>query len=195
MSKNRPLDLTTLANSLHERPGGSPVDALMPAVYDDLRHIAERYFRDERRDHTLQPTALVHEAYLRLIDQTRITWQGRTHFLAVCARTMRRVLVDYARGRQRQRRGGGKPTIEINDEATVRGLSETDILDLSDAIDTLAKLDERQAQVVEMRYFGGMTMDEVADALGASKRTVEGDWTHAKAWLRQTFDSGPTNDA
>ncbi len=194
MDASNPLDLTSLANTISGPSPTPAVDALIPGVYDDLRQIAERYFRDERQDHTLQPTALVHEAYLRLIDQTRITWQGRTHFLAVCAQTMRRVLVDYARGRRRQRRGGGKRTVEINDDATVRGLSEADILDLSDAIDALAKLDQRQAAIVELRYFGGMTVEEVASALDTSKRTVEGEWTHAKAWLRQTFEAESADD-
>ncbi len=159
----------------------------MPLVYEDLRRLARKYFRHERPDHTLQPTALVHEAYIRLVDQTRVSWQDRTHFFAVAAKVMRRILVDYARARQRARRGGKRRRIEFDSELSPADLAEFDILAMHEAVEQLAVLDRRQAQIVEMRFFAGMTVDEVAEALGISRRTVEGDWTHAKAWLRTRF--------
>lgn len=186
-----PNDVTDVANNAGASPKGGSANELMPLLYEDLRHLAQKYFRDERADHTLQPTALVHEAYLRLIDQTRVTFEGRTHFFAACARTMRRVLVDYARGRLAARRGGGRIDVPVHDEVAAAGLSEEQILILHDAIEKLAALDARQAQVVELRYFGGMSMDEIAANLNVSKRSVEGDWTAAKAWLRAEFASDP----
>jgi RNA polymerase sigma factor (TIGR02999 family) len=169
---------------------GRAADMLFPLVYDELHDLAERLFRDERANHTLQPTALIHEAYLRLVDQSQVNWQGRAHFFGAAARAMRRVLVDHARGRNRQKRGGGEAPVTLESVLIPAELPETDILALHEAIERLAALDPRQAQIVELRFFGGMSIDEIALALDVSKRTVEGDWTHAKVWLRHELDSG-----
>lgn len=159
-------------------------DELMPLVYDELRALARRYMSRERRDHTLEPTALVHEAYLRLVDQTRIDWQGRSHFFAVGARVMRRLLVDHARGRRRAKRGGGSPHVTLVDAPEARReMDYEELLTLHDALDELARLDARQAHVVELRFFGGLSTDEIAEVVGVSPRTVQGDWAHARAWL------------
>jgi RNA polymerase sigma factor (TIGR02999 family) len=162
----------------------------MDAVYDELRQLARGYLRRERRDHTLEPTGLVHEAYLRLIDQTRVDWQGRTHFFAIGARMMRRLLVDHARRHDRKKRGGEAVKVTFADAVTPllgRDLDREDLLALDDALRRLHELDERQAQIVELRFFAGMKVDEVAAYLGVSKRTVEADWTHARAWLRRAL--------
>ena len=190
MQTHVPTQVTDLLVKL-DKPDRTRVAArLMPLVYEDLRHLARKYFRDERPDHTLQPTALVHEAYIRLVDQSRVGWKDRTHFYAVAAKLMRRVLVDHARARKRLRRGGKRQRIELDSGLLPADLLGFDVLALHEAIEHLATLDERQAQVVEMRYFSGMTLEEVAEALGVSKRTVEGDWQHAKAWLRAEFARG-----
>jgi RNA polymerase sigma factor (TIGR02999 family) len=146
--------------------------------------------REERPDHTLQPTAVVHEAYLRLVDESRVDWQGRTHFRAVCARVMRRVLIDHARARNRVRRGGGQKPISLESAVAPLDLEDLDALELNEALDRLAALDSRQAQIVELRFFGGLSVEEVATTLGVSKRTIESEWTHAKAWLRTELDRG-----
>ncbi len=158
---------------------------LMPLVYDEFRQLAGDYLRDETRAHTLQPTALVHEAYLKLIDQTRVNWQGRTHFFAVGAQAMRRILVDHARGRHRDKRGGGWHRIALDEQLKVSPHRDADLLAVDEAIDKLATIDSRQAQIVELRFFGGMTVEEVAEALGVSKRTIENEWKIIRAWLRR----------
>jgi len=168
-------------------------EEMFSLVYGELRRLAERYMRGERPGHTLQATALVHEAYLKLVDQTRANWRGRTHFFAVAARVMRRVLIDYARGRGREKRGAGLQKITLADSlepARSGELSIEEILSLSAALDKLANLDEREARIVELRFFAGLTVPEVANALGISQRTVEGDWTHARAWLRRELSGG-----
>lgn len=162
---------------------------LMPLVYDDLRELAGKMLQDERRGHTLQPTALVHETYMRLVDQSRIEWQGRTHFLAIGAAMMRRILVDHGRTQKRAKRGGGVKPVALEDNILGSTGSVVSFLDLHDAMDALARLDELQARIVELRFFGGLTVQEVADHLGVSKRKVEGEWTHAKAWLLARLDS------
>ncbi len=167
------------------RPGShGRVDQLMAALYPELHRLARNIFRGERADHTLQPTALVHEAYLRLVDQTQVGWEGRSHFMAIAAKVMRRVLIDYARGRARQRRAGDRKVVGFDTERLPTEFTHEELLEVNEALDRLAALDAREAQVVEMRFFGGMSMEEIAKALGASKRTIEDDWTHAKAWLR-----------
>jgi RNA polymerase sigma factor (TIGR02999 family) len=170
--------------------GGRDPDDLLPAVYDELRRIAGAYMKGERPGHTLDATGLVHEAYLKLVDQDRVEWQGRTHFLAVAARAMRRILVDHARTRARGKRGGSDNPITLRD--TIHGVRDDDraldldtIIDLDAALQRLETLDERQAELVELRFFGGCTVDEAADRLGISTRTAEGDWMHARAWLRR----------
>jgi RNA polymerase sigma-70 factor (ECF subfamily) len=183
----------TVTRLLVDGPGGAaPVEAgqLVPLVYDELRAIAHRYFQGERRDHTLQPTAVVHEAYVRLVDESRVDWQGRTHFRAVCARAMRRVLIDYARARKRDRRGGGAKPLLLETSDLADPLTTLSPIELSDALDKLAQLDQRQATIVELRFYGGLSVDEVAATLSISKRTVEAEWTHAKAWLRVALQAG-----
>lgn len=158
-------------------------DRLIPLVYDELYRLARRYMRQERPDHTLQPTALVNEAYLRLIDVNRIEWRNRTHFLALAAQTMRRILVESARNRGRQKRGSGAVRESIDDIGELPGSEGRDVLALNDALNELAAFDERMSQVVELRFFGGLTVDETADVLDVSPETVMRDWKTAKAWL------------
>jgi RNA polymerase sigma-70 factor, ECF subfamily len=176
-------EITQLLIRLKDGDRASAAAKLMPLVYDEFRALAARHLRHERADHTLQPTALVHEAYLRLIDQTRVDWQGRTHFFAVGAQAIRRILVDHARQRKRQKRGGGAGRVALDESVALAPQRAEEILALDEALENLAKLDSRQAQIVEMRFFAGMSVDEVAGVLGVSKRTVEGDWTMARAWL------------
>ncbi len=188
-------DRDTVADLLRQVTDGPhrEMDALVPLVYDELHRIAANYFRKERPGHTLQPTALVHEAYLRLIDQSRVDWRGRTHFLAVCAQSMRRVLVDHARGAGRQKRGGDVAPVSLQVVGEPVDVATADVIVIHDLIEQLAGLDPRAAKVVELRLFGGLNVDEVASVLDVSKRSIEGDWTHAKAWLRQQLaDRGQT---
>jgi RNA polymerase sigma factor (TIGR02999 family) len=162
-------------------------EELFPLVYEELRRLAKGYMSRETPGHTLQPTALVHEAYLKLVDQTRANWQGKTHFFAVGARVMRRLLVDHARGRAAQKRGAGWQAVTLSGAAELlRGepLAPEQLLDLNAALDSLAQIDEREAKVVTLRFFGGLSVEQVAEVLGVSKRTVENDWRHAQAWLR-----------
>jgi RNA polymerase sigma factor (TIGR02999 family) len=176
-----------------EARGKASAEELLPLVYDELRRLARGYMSRESRSHTLQPTALVHEAYIRLVDTSQIDWQGRTHFLAVGARVMRRLLIDHARGRGREKRGGGWHRVTLAEGVTPYADDELDLdqlLHLNRALDSLNELDERQARVVELRFFGGLTVPEVAGVLGVSQRTVEGDWTHARAWLKRELASG-----
>ncbi len=158
-------------------------DKLLPLVYDEFRALARHYLAQERANHTLQPTALVHEAYMKLVDQTRVDWQGRSHFFAVAAQAMRRILVDHARSRQRDKRGGGRARVVLDEAVALSPQKDEDVLALDECLERLAALDARQAKVVELRFFGGLSVEEVAEALGVSKRTVEGDWTFARAWL------------
>ncbi|MBX9790965.1 MAG: sigma-70 family RNA polymerase sigma factor [Pirellulales bacterium] len=167
-------------------------DELLPLVYDEFHRLAESYLRRESPGHTLQPTALVNEAYLKLVDQTRADWQGRTHFFALGAQAMRRILVDHARRKQREKRGGGMHRIALNEELSVSPRRDEDLVELDEALNKLAKIDPRQARIVELRFFGGLTVAEVAEALGVSKRTVENEWTMVRAWLRREL-SGDTN--
>ncbi len=168
--------------------GPLAADQLLPVVYDELRRLARGYLSRERPDHTLQPTALVHEAYLRLAGQSRVEWQGRTHFLAVGARAMRRLLIDHARTRRRQKRGGGRRQVTLNEAVTPLAVCDLDLeqlLAIEEALERLAGISERQAAIVELRFFGGLTVEEVAKHLGVSPRTVESDWARARKWLRQ----------
>jgi RNA polymerase sigma factor (TIGR02999 family) len=160
----------------------SAFDKLVPLVYQELRLLAQRYMRRERSDHTLQATALVNEAYVRLIDVNRIRWHNRAHFLAVAAQTMRRILVEFARHRGRQKRGGDMVRVTI-DDAEVAQEKSADLVALSDALSTLATFDPRMGQVVELRFFGGLSVQETADVLKVSPETVMRDWKTAKVWL------------
>jgi len=159
------------------------LDALLPLVYDELRRIAAHYMKKERVAHTLQATALVNEAYLRLIDARRVEWQNRAHFFAMASRLMRRILVDAARSRRYQKRGAGAPVISLDDAIEIPNARPDDLVAVDDALTALAKVDIRKSQVVEMRFFGGLTIDETAEALHISRDTVKRDWTMAKLWL------------
>lgn len=156
---------------------------LLPLVYDELRQLARRQLRGERNGHTLQPTALVHEAYARLVDQDSVQWQGRTHFFAVAAQTMRRVLVDHARKRHAAKRGGHAIQITLDATLAVADRRDVDVIALDDALNALATLDATQAKLVELRYFSGLGIEETAKVLGISSATVRREWATAKAWL------------
>ncbi|MGH2406027.1 MAG: sigma-70 family RNA polymerase sigma factor [bacterium] len=163
------------------------VDRLFPLVYDELRRIAHRQLGRERADHTLGTTALVHEAYLKLVDQTRAKWADRAHFFAVAARAMRRILVDYARRHRALKRGGERARISLEDAALVAEERADTLLALDEALTRLAELDERLSRVVECRFFGGLTEEETAEALGITTRTVRRDWLKAKGWLSRAL--------
>jgi RNA polymerase sigma factor (TIGR02999 family) len=168
-------------------------EELFPTIYVELRRLAGRYLQRERRDHTLQPTALVHEAWLRLQNQRGVEWQGRTHGLALGAQAMRRLLVDHGRHQKRDKRGGGVKPVLLDDllaAAATGAVPVEDLLSLEAALSRLEAIDPRAAQVVILRFFAGMSSPEVAEHLNVSVRTVEGDWTHARAWLKREL-SGP----
>ena len=156
---------------------------LTPLIYEELRRLAHREMGAERPYHTLQTTALVNEAYLRLADQTNPQWQNRAHFFAVAARAMRQILVSYARSQCAQKRGGGAPKMELDEAALVSPEESQEIIDLHEALERLAALDSRKAQIVELKYFGGLNYDEMAEVLEISAVTVRRDWRFAKAWL------------
>jgi RNA polymerase sigma factor (TIGR02999 family) len=159
------------------------LEKLTPLVYEELRHLAHRYMEGQPPHHTLQTTALVHEVYLRLVDQSRPSFTNRSHFLAVAAKAMRQILVDHARTAQRQRRGAGASKIELDEAALISPEQSGAILDLNDALERLASLDSRAAHGVELRYFGGLNQDEIAEVLKISVVTVRRDWVFSKAWL------------
>lgn len=159
------------------------VDQLLPVVYDELRALAGQMMRHERPDHTLQPTALVHEAYEKLVDQTRAQWQDRAHFFAVAAQVIRRILVDHARGHDRAKRGGGRARLALDERLVAAYENMVDLVALDEALERLAASESQQAQVVEMRFFSGLTIEETAAVLGVSTSTVERDWRYARAWL------------
>jgi len=177
-----PPDATELLQAW-SRGDASAFDKLVPLVYRELRALAGRYMRNERPDHTLQPTSLVNEAYLRLIDINRVQWQNRAHFLAVAATTMRRILVEFARRRQRDKRGGDITLIALDDAPDVGQAKRADLVAADDALTALAAVDRRLSQVIELRFFGGLTVDETADVLNISPETVMRDAKTAKAWL------------
>jgi RNA polymerase sigma-70 factor (ECF subfamily) len=158
---------------------------LLELVYDDLRRLAAHYLQQERVGHTLQATALVNEAYLKLIDQTRVDWRGKSHFFAVGAQAMRRVLVNHAKSKKRLKRGGQGRRVPLDEPIAVSAERDEDVLALDEALEKLAKLDPRQAKLVELRFFGGLNVEETAEVLGVSKRTVEREWTACRAWLRR----------
>jgi RNA polymerase sigma factor (TIGR02999 family) len=176
--------------------GPAPADQLFPVIYGELRRVAGRYLQRERRNHTLQPTALVHEAWLKLQNERGAEWQGRTHGLALGAQAMRRLLVDHGRHQKREKRGGGARPVSLDELLQVAATSEVpieDLLELEAALSQLEKVDPRAAQVVILRFFSGMSNPEVAEHLGVSVRTVEGDWTHARAWLKRAL-AGQSGD-
>jgi RNA polymerase sigma factor (TIGR02999 family) len=163
---------------------------LTPLVYDELRRLAARQFRRERRGHTLQTTALAHEAYLRLIDQSRVRWQDREHFFAVAAQTIRRILVDHARSTKSQKRGGGRGKVTIDESLGLSVSTDVDLVALDDALESLSRLDPQQGRIVELRYFGGLTIEGTATVLSISTSTVTREWALARAWLRRELLRG-----
>ena len=170
----------------------SALDRLTPIVYDELHRLARRYMRHERPGHSLQTAALVNEAYLRLVDYERMEWQNRAHFFAVSAHVMRRILVDHAR-RRNLKRGGGVEHVALEEAAVVGGGQGPDLVALDDAMNTLARIDPRKVQVVEMRFFGGLSLEETAEALKVSTITVKRDWRAARAWLYRELAGGDTD--
>ncbi len=167
-------------------------EQLFPLVYDELRRLARSYLSKERSGHTLQPTALVHEAYLRLIDQDHADWQNRVHFYAIAATMMRRILVNHARDRAAMKRGRGFQVVSLEDTGDVGHGEELDLVRLDEALERLEKVDERKMRVVEMRFFGGMTEKEISSLLDVSEKTVRRDWTMAKLWLRRELTGAAT---
>ena len=170
---------------LHDLSGGNRtvVDKLMPMVYEELRSLAMYKLRGERPDHTLNATALAHEAYLKLVDQKLVTWQNRAHFFALAAQAMRRILVNYANQRRAEKRGGGQPMVTFDEQAIKRETRAEDLLALDEALERLAKLNKRQSKIVEYRFFGGLSQPEIAEVLGISEITVRRDWRFSRAWL------------
>lgn len=164
-------------------PSPDDVNEIMPMLYAQLRELASAYLRHERADHTLQPTALVHEAYMRLVDQTEVPWSDAMHFRGIAARVMRQVLVDHARKHGALKRGGGHHRITLTAGLADQGIPDLDVLELEHLLVKLAGLDERKARTVELLFFGGMTHREAARMLGVSRKTVEADWYMARAWL------------
>ena len=158
-------------------------NVLLSLVYDELRRIARQYLRKERSDHTLQPTALVHEAYMKLIDISDVSWQDRAHFFAVASNVMRHILVDHARARATDKRGGEAQRIALEDAVQLSGETDIDLLALDEAMRQLAAFDEQQSKIVELRFFGGLTIEDTAHVLKISPATVKREWTMAKAWL------------
>lgn len=178
---NDTRQVTLLLKEINDGDENAP-EKLLPLVYDELRKLARGYLQNERRDHTLQATALVHEAYLRLVDWENVSWQNRAHFFAVAAQIMRRVLVDHAREKKAAKRDGGQK-LTLDEAVSFSRKKEIDLIVLDDALERLAKLDKTQAKVVELRFFGGLTIEETAHTLNISPTTVKREWTAAKAWL------------
>jgi RNA polymerase sigma factor (TIGR02999 family) len=177
---------------LRQMAKGNPdaADHLFPLIYRELRRLAGNYMSRERKEHTLQPTALVHEAYLKLVDQSHKDWQNRQHFFAVSAQVMRRVLVDHARMRLRSKRGGKHIRVPADEVFLMSEGQSTEVLAVHESLSRLAKLDSRQSRVVELRFFGGLTVAATAKILGVSPKTVKRDWNHAKAWLYGEIEEG-----
>ena len=161
------------------------LEKLIPAVYQELRRMADNYLRGEDSGHSLQPTALVHEAYLRLIDQTKVEWHNRAHFFGVAAQMMRRILIDHAKAKHRLKRGGTAVRVELDDNLNFTQERAAELIALDEALQALAAMDERKSRIVELRYFGGLSVEETAQVLGISDKTVMRDWNLAKAWLYQ----------
>jgi RNA polymerase sigma-70 factor (ECF subfamily) len=182
MKNPAPEDVTVLLGQLAKGEKAA-ASRLIPVVYDELRRIAAGYMRRERSDHTLQPTALVHEAYLKLVEQRSVDWQGRTHFFAIAAQIMRRILVDHARGHLRKKRGEGEKPVPLNEALVFAPEQSFELIRLDLSLHRLAEIDPRQSRIVELRFFGGLTFEQTADVLGVSPKTVKRDWNVAKAWL------------
>ena len=172
------------------------LEKLIPRVYSELHRLARHYMRAERRDHTLQPTALVNEVFMKLVDVNRVEWKNRAHFFGVSAQLMRRILVDSARKHRNLKRGNGDAKLSLNDTMEIPGLKQSvDLVALDDALKTLESVDERKARVVELRFFGGLSIDETAEVLHVSPNTVMRDWKLAKAWLHREIRGGIRGEA
>lgn len=184
MQTHSPKEITQLLVAWSDGDQAA-LDELTPLVYEELHRLAHRYMRGERAGHTLQTTALVNEAYTRLIDWKNVRWQNRAHFFGVSAELMRRILVDFARARGYQKRGGGMRAVTLNDAINVSNEKGVDLIALDEALSALAELDPRQSKVVELRFFGGLTNEEAAEVLNVSVATVRRDWTLARAWLHR----------
>lgn len=190
MNDSASIDVTEILQDWNGN-GDAPA-RLMPLVYDELRRLAAGYLRRERFDHTLQPTALVHEAYLRLVDQSRVEWQNRAHFYSIAAQMMRRILIDHARAHASEKRGGHERRLSLDEAAILPQERAADLIALDDALKQLAAMDERKSRVVELRFFGGLSVKETAEVLGVHTATVEREWTIAKAWLYRELSAGNT---
>lgn len=175
-------DVTQMLRAMSAGDKGAP-EELLPVVYDELRRLARAYMKNERSGHTLQATALVHEAYIQLVDWKNVSWQSRAHFFAVAAQVMRKILVDHAREKKALKRGGGVRTIALDDAVSFANQKDLDLVALDDALTELHSFDPQQAKIVELRFFGGLTIEETAHALHISDSTVKRDWQVAKAWL------------
>jgi RNA polymerase sigma-70 factor, ECF subfamily len=184
MATGESSKVTRLLDRLNEGDG-SQIDRLFATVYKELRNLADQFFKREPKGNTLQPTALVHEAYVKLVDQRDVDWRGRTHFMAVAAQAMRRVLVDHARRRHAAKRGGQQRRVLLADDLAVDLDPDRDVLAVDEALSKLAERDPRQAQMVELRFFGGLSVAEAAEVMGISKRSAEREWTMIRAWLRR----------
>lgn len=191
MESDEMSEVTLLLQGL-EGGGRTAVDRLFGVVYGELRNMAGGMFRQETKGITLQPTALVHEAYLKLVDQTKVDWQGRTHFFAVAAQAMRRIMVDEARRRGAVKRGGQQRRVPLDEDLQAAAQNDDTVLAVDEALAKLGQLDPQQARLLELRFFGGLTVAEAAEALGISKRSAEREWTMVKAWLRREIAEDKT---
>lgn len=180
----------TLVLSELRNGDSSAADRLFPVVYDELRALAAAYLQQERLNHTLQPTALVHEAYLRLFNEARIDWQGKSHFMGIAARCIRQILLNHARDRRAAKRGGDVKRFTLHEEHLAADrVVVIDLIDLDEALQELTERDERQAKVVELRYFGGLSIEQIAVVLDVSASTVKGDWRFARVWLKERLSA------
>jgi RNA polymerase sigma factor (TIGR02999 family) len=189
-----PQEVTQLLLAWSEGDKGA-LEQLVPLVYKELHRLARHYLRRERADHTLQTTALVNEAYLRLIDANKVEWQNRAHFFAISARLMRQILVDFARERAYQKRGGGIRQVSLDEALMVGEQPNEDMVALDLALKALAEIDERKSQVVELRFFGGLSIEEAAEVLKVSPQTIRRDWRLAKSWLRRRLSEEGSDEA
>lgn len=188
MTTSSPKDVTQILLDWSRGDPEAP-DKLMPLVYDELRRIASQYLRRERADHTLQPTALVHEAYLKLVDQQRVSWQNRAHFFAIAAQAMRRILVSYARQHLAAKRGGPRQRLTLDEAMGAAQQREVDLIALDEAMTNLEAIDPQQSRIIELRFFGGLSVEETAQVIGVSPATVKREWTMARAWLHRRMSA------
>lgn len=191
MSSERDITQLLLDSSKGDK---SALDQLMPAVYGELRRLAESYIQNERRDHTLQATALVHEAYLRLIDQRNVDWQNRAQFFGLAAKMMRRILVNHAEAHSAAKRGGPGQKLSLDEAISFFDEQQVDLLDLNEALSRLAVMDDKQSEIIELRFFAGLTIEEVADVLQISPATVKREWGMAKTWLLRELSKTNNNE-